>query len=68
MSAVWLFTRLHAILITKFEGSGGTCLLAVSPRSLCTGCVSTMPLADGRDAVNMHSYGLSEKAVGKEIH
>lgn len=65
---MWLFTGLHAVLITKFESSGGTCLLAVIPRSLCAGCVSTMPLADGRVAVNTHGYGLSEKAVGKEMH
>lgn len=34
----------------------------------CAGCVSSMPMADGNAAVNMHSYGLNGKAVGKEIH
>lgn len=67
-SEVWLLNRLHDISVTKLENSGGTCLLAGSPCSLCTGYISTMPLADGRVAVNMHSYGLSGKAVGKEIH
>lgn len=59
---------LQASLLIRLERNGVSCLPAVSPCSLRAGCVSTMPLlADGKVAVNMHSYGLSERAVGKEI-
>lgn len=73
---MWLTTGISGWDNRDLSSSAGQqCLFTVLRRTGVppgcrphAGCVSTVPMADGNAAVNMHSYGLNGKAVGKEIH